>query len=57
MQGAEAVGAERDLADTSWDELCGIQDAAWHLLGMVESAKDAHVMHDARKRQVRVKRV
>jgi hypothetical protein len=54
MQGAEAVGAERDLADTSWDELCGMQDAARHLLGMVESAKDAHVMQDTRKRQVRV---
>jgi len=56
-QGAEALGAERDLADTSWDELCGMQDAARHLLCMVESAKDAHVTRDARKRQVRVKHV
>jgi hypothetical protein len=55
MQGAEALGAERDLADISWDELCGMQDAARHLLDVVESAKDVHVTHDARKRQVRLK--
>jgi hypothetical protein len=49
---SQALHAERDLAETMcWDDLCGIQDAGRHLLGLVESAKDAHVTRDSRKRQ------